>query len=344
MANNKNSSMSFILMPESEKRKRCPIPEPQQPWKDWTWYTLFLPVLIAGFGVMCFAVLAYSFTEVRDALANGWSTRLVVAGAIAMAIGGEFGTGFTILEVFRKHTKGETSIWDWVGLLISFTASTMSLFLSWAWLSGIMATWTETMQVYGPLILGFSGVADFYAGWMEAGLYKGTYEERVQEWEVTHYIPWREYVGKRMGLMEKDEKAIESVEENQQTSEIEEVELRPKVEPIPEPKQEPVLLPTQVQSNGSSGRVRAHSNNKKPGKYDEYVSRHQDGSYMACCPWCDWAKGYGSKRGAVGGIAGHMGKCSASHSERVTEQTQIELVHPLQDQVVDAANFEDGDF
>jgi len=318
----KSTSTPFLMKSEAEKRKLCPIPEPKQPWRDWTWYTLFVPVLIAGLGVMAFAILAYSFTEVREALAQGWATRLVVSGAIAMAIGGEFGTGFTILEVFRKHTKGETRYWDWLGLCISFVASTMSLFLSWAWLSGIMASWTGFMQDYGPLILGFCGVADFYAGWMEAGLYKGTYEARFTEWEEKHYHPWRTEVGIRMGISGSGTPNPTPVASIVVEKEVVHAAPAISTQVVEEPRR----------------RIRTVATAPKPGAYEHCLEENEEGVY-AVCP-CGWGKQYGTRRGALGGISGHNRSCG----QALMAQEEITAKRPLEGQVVTVNTMPEGDF
>lgn len=315
----KRTSTPFLMKSETEKRALCPIPEPKQPWRDWTWYSLFIPVLIAGLGVMAFAILAYSFTEVRNALAHGWSTRLVVGGAIAMAIGGEFGTGFAILEVFRKYTKGEARYWDWVGLCISFVASTMGLFLSWAWLSGIMASWTGFMQDYGPLILGICGVADFYAGWMEAGLYKGTYEARFAEWEQTYYFPWRTEIGIRMGISGSGTPHPAPVE-------------------APVVEEAPVAPPPAPVAETPRRRIRTVATARKPGEYDGCVEENLDGWFAFC--QCGWDKQYSSRRGAVGGISGHNRTCGRA----LVPQAEVVEEQLLEGQVEVVTTVPEGDF
>jgi len=159
------------------------LPRPKPPTRDFRWYSLILPPIGFSIGMVLFGLLGFSFVELRDMPAM-LRSNIVVMGSIGLAIGSELGTLPALLEVFRKVGARKAGVWDWIGLTVSVFTSITILIMSWAWLLQIDVMWSETIRVYGPLLLGSLTILDFTASGVEAGLYLATYDERFTRWQT----------------------------------------------------------------------------------------------------------------------------------------------------------------
>lgn len=145
----------------------------------WRGLSLLIPALGSSVGFFCFAVLAFSFTEF-EALPATFRRGMVLVGAFSLAFGSEFGTLSNVIDIYRKQQQ---SAWDWAALIISGISTFMSFLLAFATLLNVKATWSTSMQLYGPVILGILAALDSYGGFMEFGLYLNTYDKRFKQWQ-----------------------------------------------------------------------------------------------------------------------------------------------------------------
>jgi hypothetical protein len=145
-------------------------------WRGWS---LLLPAIVTAIGLASFAVFAVSFTEL-DTLPQSFRTALVLVGAFSLAIGGEVGTVWSVVEIFRKDTR---CLWDWSALVLSVAATIGAFVLAFAALLGVRSTWAATVRNYGPIVQGVLIALDGYGLFAELGLYLRGYDERLSEWE-----------------------------------------------------------------------------------------------------------------------------------------------------------------
>jgi hypothetical protein len=186
---------SFQSLPEKKKRALCPRPEPRL-W-GWRTWSLLLPSVASAIGLFAFAVLAYSFTELRTLPAQ-FRRNLVLTGAFALAFGDEIGTLTTAVEIFRKHGNGQARFWDWAGLGVSVLATLAAFLLAFAALLGASASWSEPVRAWGAIALGVCAALDSYVNFAELGLYLATHDARHREWD-TYYLRWLEWAARGYG-------------------------------------------------------------------------------------------------------------------------------------------------
>ena len=135
---------------------------------DYRLLSLLIPASASGLGFFCFAVLAFSFTELA-ALPEAFRTGLVLVGSFALAFGAEVGTLANVVEIYRKGER--LGRWDKLALAVSVLATFGAFVLAFASLLGVKATWGATVQLWGPIFLGLLAALDSYGGFMELGLY-----------------------------------------------------------------------------------------------------------------------------------------------------------------------------
>ena len=156
---------------------------PRKPWGDWRVYALFVPACFSAVGFFVFAVLGYSFTEFSmiPEWVRFW---LVIAGGVCLAGGGEIGTLFSTMEVFRKQKLAQTGTWDWIALGVSLASTLASFVLAFAALLGARAGWSRPVQVWGAIVLGVLAALDAYGLFLEVGFIFADYEQRMDVWFV----------------------------------------------------------------------------------------------------------------------------------------------------------------
>lgn len=182
---------SFAQLTESEKESRFYLPKPRilgvRAW------SLLIPAVFSVIGFGAFAVLAYSFTEVQT-LPVDFRRILVLIGAFSLAVGAEIGTLPAVVEIFRKagsKGKQKVRVWDWAGLVISAIATLASFLFAFATLLGERTNWSQSVQVWGAIVLGLFAAADSYVTFAEFGLYLSTFDDRMELWEKK-YAKWRQ--------------------------------------------------------------------------------------------------------------------------------------------------------
>jgi len=141
--------------------------------------SLLLPSISSAIGFFCFAVLAYSFTEIQD-LSAGFRRALVIVGAFTLAFGSEVGTLAQVVEIYRKPAR---VLWDWLALVISGAATVTSFVLAFAVLILRDLAWVSLLRDYGAVVLGILAALDSYGGFMEFGLYLNSHDARIDTWE-----------------------------------------------------------------------------------------------------------------------------------------------------------------
>jgi len=135
---------------------------------------LLLPSLMSAVGLFCFAVLAYSFTELRQ-LPNGFRRWMVIVGAFSLAAGSEIGTLSNVVDIYRK---GGPRTWDWLALGFSLGTTIASFVLGFAALLLKDLSWVNAALNYGAIVLGILAALDAYGGFMEFGLYLKQKDDR----------------------------------------------------------------------------------------------------------------------------------------------------------------------
>lgn len=145
-------------------------------WRGWS---LLIPSILSAVGLFCFAVLAYSFTELQT-LPTEFRRLLVVVGAFALAAGSEIGTLFAVVEIYRK---GGPHTWDWLALFFSLCTTVASFVLAFAALLLRSVVWVPLLLDWGAIVLGVLAALDSYGGFMEFGLYLNSYDRRLDQWE-----------------------------------------------------------------------------------------------------------------------------------------------------------------
>jgi hypothetical protein len=145
----------------------------------WRGLSLLIPSLITAVGLCSFAVLAFSFTELQT-LPPQFKKALVLSGAFSLALGGEVGTVFSVIEIYRKAHRSAQDKW---ALFISGSATIGAFLLAFAALLGVNAGWSDTVREWGPIAQGILTAMDGYGLFVELGLYLGTYDERRKFYE-----------------------------------------------------------------------------------------------------------------------------------------------------------------
>lgn len=141
--------------------------------------SLLLPSILSAAGLFCFAVLAYSFTELHSLPAE-FRRWLVVVGALTLAAGSELGTLASVVDIYRK---GGPRTWDWVALFFSLCTTVASFVLAFAALLLNDLPWVTAALDYGAVVLGVLAALDAYGGFMELGLYLNSHDARLDQWE-----------------------------------------------------------------------------------------------------------------------------------------------------------------
>lgn len=141
--------------------------------------SLLIPSILSAVGLFCFAVLAYSFTELHSLPAE-FRRGLVVVGALTLAAGSEIGTLATVVDIYRK---GGPRTWDWIALFFSLCTTVASFVLAFAALLLSNLQWVTAALDYGAVVLGVLAALDSYGGFMEFGLYLNSHDARLDQWE-----------------------------------------------------------------------------------------------------------------------------------------------------------------
>lgn len=134
----------------------------------WRGLSLLIPSVASAVGFFCFAVLAFSFTELQ-VLPQWFRTGLVLCGSFSLAFGSEVGTLSNVIEIYRKGNNKQ--IWDWIALVISVMSTFVGVVLAFATLLGAKAMWSSFVQVWTPIALGLLAALDSYGNFLEFGLY-----------------------------------------------------------------------------------------------------------------------------------------------------------------------------
>ena len=142
------------------------------------WWALLVPACIYSVGVIVYAHSAFAPDQIAQ---NGHAW-----GSALMVVGGEIGTLAAASEVFRKHRLDppETTLLDWLGLLVSLVATLGNLFVVYSALTALSDGWVLWARSYGPLALLLCSGLDFYAALLEFGFYNASYEQRREHWQL----------------------------------------------------------------------------------------------------------------------------------------------------------------
>jgi len=147
-------------------------PEPKL-W-DWAFWSLLAPAAVWVVGVIVYGAQALMAAELR------WEGQDV--GSLLMVMGGEAGTLFTVMEVFRKSKSDDANGWDWSGIAVSLLSTLGVMLVIFTRQTTIEATWIDPVRSWGPLVLLLCSALDFYANVVELGYYRASFEERWDRW------------------------------------------------------------------------------------------------------------------------------------------------------------------
>ena len=144
-------------------------------------WSLLVPSIASAIGFFAFAVLAFGFTEL-DTLPQAYRKALVLTGAFSLAFGSEVGTLSSVVEIYRK---GETlRKWDRIALVISIASTVCAFILAFATLLNVKATWSASVKLYFPILLGLLSGLDSYSNFLEFGLYLNGFDGRMRDWTL----------------------------------------------------------------------------------------------------------------------------------------------------------------
>lgn len=146
----------------------------------WRGLSLLIPSVASAVGFFCFAVLAFSFTELQ-VLPQWFRTGLVLCGSFSLAFGSEIGTLSNVIEIYRKGNSKQ--IWDWIALVISVMSTFVGVVLAFATLLGAKAMWSNFVQIWTPIALGLLAALDSYGNFLEFGLYLARFDELEKTYE-----------------------------------------------------------------------------------------------------------------------------------------------------------------
>ena len=141
--------------------------------------SLLLPAIASSIGFYCFTILAFSFTEL-NVLSASFRTSLVLVGSFSLAFGAEIGTISSVVEIFRKSKKLRG--WDAIAFAISIASTLAAFVLAFASLLGANAGWSDTVKLYGPIVLGLLAALDSYGGFVEFALHLKLFDEKMQRY------------------------------------------------------------------------------------------------------------------------------------------------------------------
>ena len=184
----------------SLRRQDFYLREPRIPLNDpWAWVLVTFPVISAiGFAVFSFFGFGYTALWFVPEIAKAI---FVILGAIALGVGGEFGSIFAIIEVARKWGNGTINTGDKVGVVVSALATIAINVTALAWLSKLETLWGSDVQMYSPLAFVVLAVIDATFAGAEAGLYLAQYEKRYQVWQ-RKFEKWQEKQETRLDIAE----------------------------------------------------------------------------------------------------------------------------------------------
>ena len=110
------------------------------------------------------------------------------AGSWLLAFGGEGGTLFATLEIFRKQQSEDDRVtpWDWGGLLTSALATLSGLVL--AYIPAMQSEQLAWLQGHGALLLLPVSVLDYYSTLMELGYRQASFATRWEAWNDARHV------------------------------------------------------------------------------------------------------------------------------------------------------------
>jgi len=245
-----------------------------------------VPAIIGVVGLAAFALLAFAFPEL-GVLPPEFRTNAVVIGSIALAIGGEIGTLFTSIEIFRKVTSGDVTFWDWTALVTSLLATMIAFLIAAAVLLGVAVIWTGFVTTWGQILLIAVVALDQYAGQMELGLYIGTYDARMKKWQ-TNYEAWLSSMAVKAGTA--DALTLASVKTEYDISDTQPMS--------------PVKRPVEKKKRGRPKKQKTVS------KSQEGIEK-VEGGWNVVCPVCGWVgkNPYSTELKAKQALGGHKHFC-----------------------------------
>lgn len=151
-----------------------PYWKPEPKLLGWAFWSLLIPAAVWILGVVVYGA------EAMKAQALVWTKQGI--GSLLMVIGGEAGTLFTAMEVYRKSQTGDANAWDWSGLFVSLVSTLGVLFVVFTRQTDIDAAWVPFVRTWGPLVLLLCSGLDFYANVAELGFYRASFERRWEKW------------------------------------------------------------------------------------------------------------------------------------------------------------------
>lgn len=171
-------------MNEQTEIPNYPHPEPKL--YDVWFYSLLIPAVFYVIGVIVYGA------EALRAQALTWTRQGV--GSALMVIGGEIGTLFTVMEVYRKQKIKDNQLWDWLGMIVSLASTLGILFVVFARQTTLAAPWIIPVRNWGPLALLLCSGLDFYANIIELGYYRASFDTRMEKFHTDRYkheLRWR---------------------------------------------------------------------------------------------------------------------------------------------------------
>ena len=167
-------------------------PEPKL-W-DWSFWSLLIPAAVWVIGVIFYGAQALMAAELE------WTMQDI--GSTLMVIGGEAGTLFTVMEVFRKSKSDDANFWDWSGIFVSLVSTLGVMLVIFTRQTTIVAMWIDPVRNWGPLVLLLCSALDFYANVVELGYFRASFEARCEKWDANRWAHDRRERERVQGLSE----------------------------------------------------------------------------------------------------------------------------------------------
>ena len=166
----------------TEQKRSYWKPQPK-PW-DFIAVLLLASAAASSLGFILFVSQAF----IGGADGNALWVRQV--GGWLLAIGGEGGTLFATLEIFRKQQSESDRVtaWDWGGLVVSALATLSGLTLAYIPTVPITEGWLLWIQQRGALALLPMAVLDYYSTIMELGYRQASFGKRWESWNNARHV------------------------------------------------------------------------------------------------------------------------------------------------------------
>lgn len=153
-----------------------------------------LRVSVAGWAI--YGAFAYAFADL-GVIPEWVQSACVIIGSVLIVVGAESNTIATTEAALSKLGTDRISAWDYAAVVASLIGGLMTAVITFASRQVLLGgQWRGMALQWGPLVLGASGVLDFYGAVTELALARrdyvldlGQWIEEERKWNETHGEP-----------------------------------------------------------------------------------------------------------------------------------------------------------